>query len=311
LKPAYEFRATPASGFVRAYAVPMYCTEAHRALQTAEWKSFWLVRPASRQIVAEIHFACHGAAALSPVRAPFGAFAFSGGLQADGLQQFLHRAGNELRLAGCTSIKMVMPPGPYLEAGALASVFFTEAGYAVGPVEASAFLPVSDLDFRAGLHAWERRKIRQAEAAGVVCRHGGRSGLQDIYRFLQACRAERGRQLSMSEEKIMELSEAFPKEVLWFDATRHGQRVAAVLAIRDTPQILYTLYYGHAAAANALSPVVLLLEYVYRYCRQHGAQWINLGTSTVEGATSTPLLQFKINLGAVLFNKFTFTKKFS
>lgn len=308
MKSGYLFQAGPDPGFTRTYTLPVYCSAAHRALQAPVWKSYWLVRPAAQQLLAEMHFAWDGAAAVSPARAPFGACVFGNGLPVAEVKKFLDRTGHELQLAGCRHIRVVTPPEPYQAAGAWAPLFFAEGGYTLGAAEPAAFLPVSSDDFRARLHPWERRKIRQAAAAGIACNHLEGNRLQDVYRFLQLCRNQRGQQLSMSEAQIAALGAGFPDQVLLFEATQHSQRVAAVLAIRDHPRVLYTFYCGHAAAWNALSPLVLLLEYVHGYCRRHQIDWINLGTSTVAGATSLPLLQFKLNLGALLFNKFTFSK---
>lgn len=209
---------------------------------------------------------------------------------------------------GCRTISLAMPPALYQPNTEVMLALLHDAGYRQTATELAAFIPVTEAPFDSRLHAWESRKLRQANQAALRC---GRIPIDQgaqAYRFLERCREERSQKLSMTEEQILELIRCCPDAIRLYTAEQENSLAAAVLAVHDHPDILYTFYYGHAAALDEISPVVRLMEHVYADCAASGISFLNLGTSTVNGATYLPLLQFKLHLGAIPARKETVTK---
>lgn len=133
--------------------------------------------------------------------------------------------------------------------------------------------------------------------------------LQKIYIFLEACRKEKGYVLSMSFVEIEKLATVFPERIILTAVLDKNQIVAANISIRVFEHVLYNFYHDHASAYDPVSPIVLLNEGLYQLCQQEKIQFLDLGTSNIEGELNESLLNFKINLGAKPSRKLTFTKK--
>ena len=133
--------------------------------------------------------------------------------------------------------------------------------------------------------------------------------LQKIYIFLDACRKEKGYSLSMSYAEIEKLAKVFPERIILTAVIDKNQIVAANISIRVYDHVLYNFYHDHASEYDSVSPVVLLNEGLYQLCQKEKVQFLDLGTSNIEGELNESLLNFKINLGAEPSRKLTFTKK--
>lgn len=297
------------TGYLRNYPVAIYQESRHRQLAALpKWQSFFLIRSDIKRVLAEVHFCIRGTHAHARPAAPFGGISFDPELPLTEIKKFISGVSESLQELGCTSITLVHPPAPYQRSGDLVLALLHDDGFNRTTTELCAVLQIVPGSFRDGLHDWELRKLQQAERKGVMCQKLPDERLADVYRFLATCRAERGTALSMTETQILELASACPEAVQLYVAINEGQWCAAVLGLQDHPEVLYTFYYGHSAATDALSPMVLLLDFVYTDCQERGVCAINLGTSTLNGTTNLPLLQFKLQLGAVPMQKVTLTK---
>lgn len=304
----YSFQHHVPPDYERSYPVPLYQEARHRALTAATWTSFFLVRADLKKIFAEVHFLISGDQALSRPAAPFGAISFDGTLPLAELQRFIQAMERALQDLACRTITLVHPPTPYQQHADVMLALLQDAGYRQTATELAALIPVTEAPFDSRLHAWESRKLRQAKQAAMRCGRIPNDQGAQVYRFLQRCREERSQKLSMTEEQILELIRCCPDAIRLYTAEQENSLAAAVLAVHDHPDILYTFYYGHAAALDEISPVVRLMEHVYADCAASGISLLNLGTSTVNGATYLPLLQFKLHLGAIPARKVTVTK---
>jgi hypothetical protein len=307
----YTLQAHVSPDFQRTYPVAIYQQGDHRGLTDgAQWQSFFYTRADAKKIFAEVHFTIVDGHAVSRPGAPFGSIAFDASLPVAALQRFIAAVDNQLIQLGCHAVTLVHPPAPYQRHTDLLLTLLQEAKYGA-TAELASVLSITQGGFGTGLNAWENRKLAQAREAGLHCSKLSNERVGEVYDFLHHCRAERGYSLSLTREQTLHLADASPNAIQLFIATQNNEWVAAVLAIQDHPEIVYTFYYGHAAAADKLSPMVLLMEFVYESCQAAGMHYLNLGTSTLQGTTNVPLLQFKLHLGAMPMQKVTLTKRLS
>lgn len=298
------------SGYQQSHPVTIYQEARHRELAATTWKSFYLVRTDVKKVLADVHFRISRDQAVSRPAAPFGGISFDPRLPLEEIQKFIKEMHESLRALRCSAVTLVQPPAAYQPSADLLLALLHDEGYARIATEICSFLEITSSRLRDRFHEWEFRKLIQAERAGVTCVKLPGDRLSDVYRFLSACREERGYQLSMTEAQVLQLADAFPEAIQLYAAIKDGQWCAAVLGLQDNPSVLYTFYYGHTAATDSLSPMVLLLEFVYGDCQSRDLYAINLGTSTLNSATNVPLLQFKLQLGATPVQKVTLTKSF-
>jgi hypothetical protein len=182
-------------------------------------------------------------------------------------------------------------------------------GYRVSKAELSSVIKVDALHFEEKIESWEKRKLKQAKAKTAVHKAIPLSEFDTVYKFILKCREQRGHQLSMTAEEIKKTVETFPRDFFLSGVFVQNELAAASIGIRVHPKILYNFYSGHLKKFDSISPVVLLIGGMYKYCSTQGIQLLDLGTSSIDSRLNFSLLEFKFRMGAVPSMKLTFEKE--
>lgn len=280
----------------------------HVMLQaTSGWRSFYM--RGGNNLEGVVHFYIEKDQATSPYKSPFGSYLFSTAVTYELLTEFVTYCEQQLRNGKIATIILKNQPEIYSsEKNHVLGRVLTNLGYTIRTEETSAVIPVTDKNFDSGLHKSEKKRLRKCRENGLVFELAALSQLQKIYTFLEACREEKGYTLSMPYREIQKLSKAFPDRIMLTTVIDRNKIVAANISIRVYHHVLYNFYHDHAGEYDLLSPVVLLNEGLYQFCRQNKIQFLDLGTSNIEGELNESLLKFKVNLGAKPSRKLTFTK---
>lgn len=150
--------------------------------------------------------------------------------------------------------------------------------------------------------------MRQAREAGLQLKKIDLSNLTDVYLFIFGCQKQRGYSLSMTLSALNRTVEHFSDRFVIFGIYEGEKLIAASIAIHVKRNVLYNFYCTHLMEYNHLSPVVMLLEGLYSYGRNHYVRMLDLGTSAVNGKPNFGLLDFKLRMGAQPTMKLTFEK---
>lgn len=249
--------------------------------------------------------------AHSPLRAPFGSLEFSTLLPRSLVFRFLDYVDNSLKESGVTQVIIKNPPDHYgPEAMALLSNFLLTRDYRVMEHELGAIVPVAGKPFHEIIHPRKKRKLNQCYEQGLSFVQLRRSSLHAVYDFISACRMQKNFKLSLTKHELEQFVDRFPEEYLFFAVYHHKEMVAASVAIRPYPDVLYHFISDHIRKIGALRPALILMEGIYGWCQRAHIQVFDLGTSTVDGRPNFKLLKFKTELGGQLTHRFTFTKIF-
>ncbi|MBL7847466.1 MAG: hypothetical protein JNL40_08365 [Cyclobacteriaceae bacterium] len=259
--------------------------------------------------MAQVAFHVSDHVARSPLRAPFGSFLFSDRAAPQGLYDFVHQVERQLSKRGVSIVTLTEPPSVYRTKGALLHTILLNQGYRISNAELSSCIRIDRLDFEEKIEAWEKRKIKQAKQKGVVVRILPIDQLALVYQFIQKCREQRSHTLSMTLPELEATARPYQHEFVLSGAFLHKEMVAASIAIRVHPNILYNFYSGHLKKHDSFSPMVMLLGGLYRYCEKQNIQLLDLGTSSLHGQPNFTLLDFKLRLGAEPSIKLSFEKQ--
>lgn len=307
----YTFKESPLSENINyAYERWLFHYAGHLHLQSpGNWKSFYAVNNNHHTIDAHLHVHVDGQRAVSPLRAPFGSYQFAPGIKPITMYRFVEFTLARLHEQGIGQLEITNPPSAYLPGTIdLLTTFVLNQGYEVALAEPGAVLHANS-DFRAGLNAWERRRLRQAESAGLSFRLVPADQLESIYTFILACRMEREYELSIDWETLRKTVEAFPERFILFGVMHQNVTAAASIAINVGNGVLVNFHSAHPRDYDHLSPVVLLVEGMVNYARDNGYRLLDLGTSAIDGSPNFGLLDFKLGLGAMPTTKFSFRKR--
>ncbi|NBW37559.1 MAG: hypothetical protein EBR30_21595 [Cytophagia bacterium] len=297
------------SGQYQPVAQFLYNTYKHIHLQDKDGWCCYYVLDKAQNCVAFIWIHVEKEKASSPLKAPFGSVEFRGEIDAAVLFDFINFILADLNKKGVKKllIKQIVD-GYQVQKNAIINTLLLNLGFKIVNAEAANLILVNSVSYENKLHAWEKRKLKQAKKQPFDFHVLKTNKLTNIYKFIQTCRAEKKYSLSMSLPALKKLEQTIPDSLQLFSVQQGKELIAACIAIRVSPEILYTFYYDHARAYQKSSPVVMLIEGIYEYCLQNNIELLDLGTAALDGKPNFSLLTFKQHLGASYSTKFTFEK---
>jgi hypothetical protein len=304
------YEGQPPAEYQRHFTNSLFNEQKHLHLQSESgWHSYFIANKKHKQVLAGIHFHIEDSIARSPLKNPFGSIDMTNDVPNITLFRFLEFVTARLKEIGVKKIIIKNPPAIYQQDQAsLLQTFLLNLGYGIGEAEVSAVIDVSEKVFDNFLDAWEIRKLRQAQEAGLTFKLLPLEKVKEIYKFILDCRQERGYSLSMKADDLQRTVDQFPHRDLLFVVLHHDELAAASIAIVVKEDILYNFYSAHQQEYNHLSPVVMLIKGMYGYCQQNDFRLLDLGTSALDGKPNFSLLDFKLRLGARPHAKLTFEK---
>jgi hypothetical protein len=305
----YSFSEHLLPGLTAGFEISLFNEPAHLLLQgKSGWNTFYAINNKHKRVDALLNVHLQDQVARSLLRSPFGSVEFSPRIPLNTLFHFLEFIESRLKAKGAESIIIRNPPDLYDAAqAALLEVFLINQGYSISEAETGCMMSVQE-NFERGFDTWEKRKLRQAQEAGLVFRQLPLSQLDEIYFFILACRKQKNYSLSMSLASLREATTVFPERYLLFGAYQQDKLIAAAIAVHVKQNVLYSFYIDHDIAFDHLSPVVFVTEGIYNFARERKIQWLDLGTSAISGKPNFGLLDFKMRLGGIPTPKLTFKK---
>lgn len=274
------------------------------------WTTFYLLRQDKKLVLARIHFHISNSIARSPFRNPFGSYEFSETIEPRHLYEFMEGVNQSLEERGVRMIEIIHHPFVYkpIETS-LTTSFLINQGFQIVKADLSACLEVGMQSFETGLTSWEKRKLGMCRKAQLRNTQLPLSKLSDLFQFIHDCREERGQSLSLNYGQLKSIVDTFPERFFLFATFSEEEMVAGAIVIEVGNSIMYNFYSAHSRKADAISPIVSLMEEVYTFCNRNKVRLLDLGTSMQEGKPNFSLLEFKMHLGAKPSPKFTLTRQ--
>lgn len=296
LPPDFQFAFEPA----------LFNLSEHQQLQsTSGWESFYLVDEGNKLIIASIHFWIDPPLATSPKRATFGGLESVSSLSVQEKIQLLEFSSKALSESGARTILIRQAPEFYQEKSY--EDLFLKGGFRIKLSETDSFIEVNG-DYGKKIQPRKAKKLRSLRRMDYQAEQLLLSHLSEVYSFILKARTEKRYTLSMNLEQIQELANHFPDRVLLFGVRRKEEMIAAAICLKVKGNWLYDFYHDHDSAHDAESPIILLMDRIYKFCQDNSIQWLELGTSMHEDKVNEGLILFKERLGAKRVMKITYEK---
>lgn len=244
------------------------------------------------------------------------AFAPFGGIQLHSdevaftaLSTFFSAVEQQLYERGVRQLYLTPPPAIYLPT-ALPLDFWQHMGYRLTHEQTLHYIAVTaEQTLRERVIPAHRRRLRKCREAGLIAEEWKDFCPQTVYAWIAERRAEKGYPLSLSYEKFLSLRARFPERYVVFRVLDGTQLAALSVSVRVGPSQLYHYLPAYSPSYTTYSPMILLTEALYDYCRTHQIQLLDLGTSVDAAGHEKPsLARFKRNLGALECPKLSFKK---
>ncbi|MEJ0056471.1 MAG: hypothetical protein WDN75_12955 [Bacteroidota bacterium] len=309
MEQGYSVETKIPAGFTPAHDFFLFNDTNHLKLQADEWLHIYLLKRVTQKIMAQVSFHIRDHRALTPFRAPFGSFSYSQQLSPLLLYQFIQECENLLKKRNVGMIVIKEPPLSYRTNGELLHTILLNLGYKVELAEVSTGITVDQSFFEEKIASGEKGKLMLAKRKGFLFKKIPLSELENVYNFILTCRTQRDQSLSMTFEQLAPTVESFKNSFVLSGVYLQKEMVAAAISIHINSWILYNFYLGHLKKFDSVSPAVMLINGIYKYCKSNQVKLLDLGTSALEGQPNFSLLDFKLRLGSVPSMKLTFEKK--
>ena len=272
--------------------------------------SFYALRKEKKQVLAHIHFFIENKSASSPYRNPFGSLEFSTSITPKEVFDFIGWIEKKLIDKGVKEIIIKsFPVGYNPHNSSMLNTFLINHGFQIQNAELSSLIDVADKALLERMTSWEKRKLRQSDGAQLRFMPLTTDKAFDVYSFIRSCREERKQSISMTWDQVDMVVRTFSKKMFFFGVFDDQHMTAASLSFQINTKILYNFYSAHAKKYDSLSPAVMLVNGIYRFCQKEKFSFLDLGTSALKGKPNFTLLDFKMHLGAQPTSKLTFYKK--
>lgn len=241
--------------------------------------------------------------AVSSPESPFGSLEYSNALSAKVLKNFISYIKATLLSRDIKQIIIKDCISDYRNAnqGILHAVF-QDMGFQEQGALINHHIAIDEENLEHQMHKMERKRLRKARKLRLKFKEEPLSSVDYYYHFLQACRQEKGWNLSLSYDDALASVHQMPEYYRIFAAYDEDECVAASLSVVVKENVLYDFYHDSKAAYKTWSPVVFLVEGIYQYCQLHGFRLLDLGTSP-----SVSLQRFKQHLGGIASQKYTYS----
>ena len=268
--------------------------------------SFTLIKENFPQ--ATWHWVLHDDECTSLPFVPFGGPEHCG-LPVKDLSLFVRFCLAVLKEKHCKKFTVRLPPDAVYTWAKSAYEILIQQKFSVESAQENHHIVVQT-DFEKNLHTSAKRRLRKCrELAPAFALENNNP--EEVYRFIESCRKEKGWQLSLSESALLQQVIAFPGRYFFF-CLRHGQTIiAATICVLVTAKVLYSYAPAHHLDFNNYSPVILLHQQIAAWAKAREIEILDLGTSMLGNKVNEPLALFKSRMGGIASQKITLTAVFN
>ena len=254
---------------------------------------FWAEQ--NESIVVHMAFHFEGITAISLQKAPFGGLMSAATLSSQTLSTWWTQAEEELAKKGAKEIIIHQPPHIY---GDDHAGFYTTAGfkkYRDRLYHAIAISPKKSWLEQAS--TMEKRKWKKCEKVGAKWVEVKGAERMNLVEKLLFWRSSDEKPASLRIADIENAMVELPKHYHVFGVKLNGEWVAATLAVLASEMVLYHFIPASHPDYKTYSPMVFLVEGLYRKAQEWQLNWIDLGASEVLGQPKSSLIHFKEQIG--------------
>jgi Acetyltransferase (GNAT) domain len=235
----------------------------------------------------------------SPYGGTFGGWAALPSVGVAGHVELLDALAAYAKGAGFHSLWISSRPAPYRVHGEGAEHALALRGARVvrRDVTQIADLRGDDAAAAGGIAGAARRGARKAERLGTTVVRGDAADLPAFHAILREDRARLGVVPTHTLPELERLWAARPDDYVLLLARNAGQPVGGVLLFRASPGVALSFYAARADVPTSERCMNLLTERSIRESREWGCDFLDYGTSSIDGELNPGLASFKESFG--------------
>jgi GNAT acetyltransferase-like protein len=257
---------------------------------------FYWVEKTKSSAYAHIAFSTEESEASSPLKAPFGGVEYADDLSAADLCTFLIFVEKELKTKSVKYLNISQAPESYRNQKKLNEVLI-DLKYKVKTKRIFHGICITENDIISKMSVMEQRRLKKCIKADFKFKSLPKTKLSEVYNAIAIWRDLKEKPLSMEWKVLSHTRKSNPAMYLPFGVYDDDKLIAATIAIQVNSKVLYHFYPAHSPEYNNFSPMVMLVEGLYNWCRTEQIELLDLGTSYVNNKMNQSLVRFKKHLG--------------
>jgi len=250
--------------------------------------------------------------AESPHKSSFGSFEFNPDLSLPELEKFINEVCKKLIHHKCHTFYIRSWPHCYNPAQfTILHSALLQSGFTVKTTDLNFHLEINEKPFIDKIDSsekWILNKCKKNKFYFDVL--DPVKYLEEVYNFLSVSVRKHKDELSMSFFKLSDSFKQFPENYFLFGVFNNENKLlSASVGVRINASIFYIFYLGYEVQFSSFSPMVLLMEGIYNFCRENKYEIMDLGIATEKGVPNYGLIHFKRNLGGIAGFKLSYEKQ--
>lgn len=248
----------------------------------------------------------------SPLRGTYAGYAVAPGLSLPAWQDAHARIEQRLVALGARSAELLPAPMAHdPERAAQQAYLLLSQGWQVARSDLNFAVAVDGRDFTSHVDADHRRRLRNAQTAGVMAAVAPHGDLAAIHDVITAGYRAKGREVSMSLADLERMRAAFARQLVLVACHARGQLVGGTIALQVDAQVLYIYAWSALPQHADANAPALMAQCLHGHCQARGLRLLDGGTATVGPRLDAGLAGFKRGLGMSESLKLRLTKTFS
>ena len=240
-----------------------------------------------------------GTHAVSLPRSLFGSF-YCENVAHEHLIKFERDVSARLMKMGIDVIQITHPVPIY--SSFIREKWLMESGYLVKSTELNQHVELSS---SVDLHHMEQRKINRFEDLLVIqsC-----DDFNLLHQFISACRKQQGLEINITRENLLNLVKSNPQKYEGYLVKLEDKIICVLIFVVVDAENVYYYLPATLEEYKSYSPMVALMNYLYKLLDQRGFKNFDLGISSVNGIKQEGLYEFKAHMGAKTSYRITYQK---
>ena len=156
---------------------------------------------------------------------------------------------------------------------------------------------------RAHLSKGNQKKLRQCLENQLIFRQLGLAEIDELYEILRKNRENLGATVSMTLDQVRNSFLTFPEKYFAFGVYLDELMIAGAICLESAQENLYVYMWGDLLEFRQISPIVFLCESLVNFASLRDFEFLDLGTSSINGEIMPGVSRFKENLGAIGYEK--------
>lgn len=278
-----------------------------------EHRHFYWVNEPLNQVHAHIAFSIEGNIAFSPHKLPFGGLEVSDQLTTEDISFFLEAIALKLSESGIGELRIHQAPTSYASQTSCNEAF-EQLGFQMIQNRIFHTITVDESNLFDKMHKMEQRKIKMCLKIGAEFKELKKGQKIEGFKWIDKYRRLAHKPPSMTWVDLEKANQRDPEIFKVFGVYMDDHLLAATVLVLVNNELVY--HFMPASDVDfqhykKYSPMVFLVNELYKWCQSNKINVLDLGTSYVDTKLKTTLVKFKENIGGKACSALSWQKTLS